>query len=98
MFRFDDVISLKKYDTILDCPSGASSFVAEATRCGVNTVGCDPLFDKDAKTLSEQGEKDIEYVALCRPWSKEGYKRLVQFYWYYIESFLDSVERTMTEV
>lgn len=98
MFRFDDVISLKKYDTILDCPSGASSFVVEATRCGVNTVGCDPLFDKDAKTLSEQGEKDIEYVALCRPWSKEGYKRLVQFYWYYIESFLDSVERTMTEV
>lgn len=32
MFGIDDVISLKKCNAILDCPSGASSFVAEATQ------------------------------------------------------------------
>jgi hypothetical protein len=62
MFRIDDIDQLKKY-RILDCPSGASSFVAEAhNKHGINTVGCDPLFDKDPKILQEQGEKDIEYV------------------------------------
>src|SRR5262252_983633 len=44
-------------------PSGASSFVAEANiKYEINTIGCDPLFDKDPKILEEQGEKDIEYV------------------------------------
>jgi hypothetical protein len=62
MFGIDDLILLKTYNTILDCPSGASSFVAEATKCGINAVGCDPLFDKDLEKLSQQGEKDIEYV------------------------------------
>jgi hypothetical protein len=62
MFRIDDIDHLKKY-RILDCPSGASSFVAEAhNKYGINTVGCDPLFDKDPKILQQQGEKDIEYV------------------------------------
>jgi hypothetical protein len=47
----------------LDCPSDASSFVAEANiKYGINIIGCDPLFDKDPKILEEQGEKDIEYV------------------------------------
>lgn len=62
MFGIEDVTLLKTYKTILDCPSGASSFVAEATQYGINAVGCDPLFDQDVVTLSEQGEKDIEYV------------------------------------
>jgi len=61
MFRIDDIDLLKKY-RILDCPSGASSFVAEANKLGIDAVGCDPLFDKDPKILQEQGEKDIEYV------------------------------------
>jgi len=62
MFSIDDIDHLKKY-RILDCPSGASSFVAEANiKYGINTIGCDPLFDKDPKILEEQGEKDIEYV------------------------------------
>jgi hypothetical protein len=43
MFGLDDVTSLKKYNAILDCPSGASSFVAEAAKYGINAVGCDPL-------------------------------------------------------
>jgi hypothetical protein len=62
MFGINDLISLKKYDAILDCPSGSSSFVAEASQYGINAVGCDPLFGKDVKVLSEQGKKDIEYV------------------------------------
>lgn len=62
MFGLDDVTSLKKYNAILDCPSGASSFVAEAAKYGINAVGCDPLFDKHLRILHEQGDKDIEYV------------------------------------
>jgi hypothetical protein len=62
MFRIENIDHLKKF-RILDCPSGASSFVAEAhNKHGINTVGCDPLFDRDPKILQEQGEKDIEYV------------------------------------
>jgi hypothetical protein len=62
MFAVSDVTLLKSYNLILDCPSGASSFVAEATKHGINTVGCDPLFDKDVQSLAKQGTKDIEYV------------------------------------
>jgi len=62
MFSIDDIDHLKKY-RILDCPSGASSFVAEAhNKHGINIVGCDLLFDKDPKILQEQGDQDIEYV------------------------------------
>jgi hypothetical protein len=63
MFGLEDVASLKKYKSILDCPSGASSFVAEAAnKYGIKAVGCDPLFDNDVDTLAKQGRKDIEYV------------------------------------
>jgi len=63
MFHIDDIDHLKRYDRILDCPSGASSFVAETNnKYGINTLGCDPLFDKDSRILQKQGEEDIEYV------------------------------------
>ena len=63
MFHIDDIHHLKRYNRILDCPSGASSFVTEANnKYGVKTVGCDPLFDKDSRILQKQGEEDIEYV------------------------------------
>lgn len=63
MFGINDIRSLKRYNTILDCPSGASSFVAEAnTEHGIQAVGCDRLFDKDVETLSKGGQDDIEYV------------------------------------
>jgi hypothetical protein len=62
MFDISDVTCLKNYDSILDCPSGASSFVAEVTKCGINAVGCDPLFGRSGQSLCKQGEKDIEYV------------------------------------
>jgi len=54
MFRIDIIDHLKRYKRILDCPSGASSFVAEANnRYGINTVGCDPLFDKHFRILQK---------------------------------------------
>jgi hypothetical protein len=63
MFGIEDITSLKKYKSILDCPSGASSFVAEAAnKYGIKAVGCDPLFDNDVDTLAKQGRMDIEYV------------------------------------
>jgi len=59
--RDDDTDHLKRYNRILDCPSGASSFVVEANnKYEVNTVGCDPLFDKDSRILQKRGEEDIE--------------------------------------
>jgi hypothetical protein len=56
MFGINDIASLERYNTILDCPSGASSFVAEAnTEHGIQAIGCDRLFDKDVETLSKGG-------------------------------------------
>lgn len=48
--------------TILDCPAGASSFVAEAGRQGVEAVACDPLYGSDVGRLIERGEADIQHV------------------------------------
>ncbi len=48
--------------SILDCPAGASSFVAEACRRGIQAVGCDPLFGQELRTLIKQGEADVEHV------------------------------------
>jgi hypothetical protein len=63
MFGINDIPSLKRYNTILDCPCGVSSFVAEAnSKYGIQAIGCDNLFDKDVETLSKRGEDDIEYV------------------------------------
>jgi hypothetical protein len=52
MFGIRGVTSLKRYNTILDCPSGASSFVAEAnSKNETQAIGCNCLFDKDVETL-----------------------------------------------
>jgi len=46
---------------------GSIQFVAEANnRYGINTIGCDPLFDKHSGILQKQGEEDIEYVVEYR--------------------------------
>jgi hypothetical protein len=50
---------------ILDCPSGASSFVAEASNeYQVRTaVGCDLLYDNNNLTaIEKRGKKDLEYM------------------------------------
>jgi hypothetical protein len=62
MFDIDDISAFKDY-SILDCPSGASSFVAEAkNKYGIHAVGCDPLFGEGLNILAERGKADIEYV------------------------------------
>lgn len=48
--------------TILDCPAGASSFVAESHVQGIHTVACDPLYGSDVTRLIERGESDIQHV------------------------------------
>ena len=48
--------------TILDCPAGASSFVAEATMQGVRAVACDLLYGSDVMPLIDRGEADIQHV------------------------------------
>ena len=63
MFGINNIDRLKTYNAILDCPSGASSFVAESNNnYRINTIGCDPLFGLDPTILQKQGEEDIEYV------------------------------------
>jgi hypothetical protein len=60
MFGLDD---LSYWRNILDCPSGAYSFVTEVKeKYGINAIGCDPLFGDDLKRLFERGEDYIEYV------------------------------------
>lgn len=57
---------LKKYDRIIDCPSGASSFISEANSLFNGSkkklVGCDPLFDKNLEYLKQKGMEDVSYV------------------------------------
>ncbi|BFU96094.1 MAG: hypothetical protein NTNFB02_28160 [Nitrospira sp.] len=61
--RICDVDLLSWRDcTILDCPGGASSFVAEARREGVQMFACDPLYGADVSSLIERGEADIQHV------------------------------------
>jgi len=61
MFDIDD-ISLKEYK-ILDCPSGSSSFVAEAkNRYGIHAIRCDPLFGKDLETSVERGRQILDLL------------------------------------
>ena len=48
--------------TILDCPAGASSFVAETHVQGIRAVACDPLYGSDLTHLIDRGEADIQHV------------------------------------
>lgn len=59
---FDLNLELWKGGRILDCPAGASSFVAEANKQGIHVVACDPLFGNDLKSLINHGKADIEHV------------------------------------
>lgn len=47
---------------VLDCPSGPSSFVAEAFAAGVDAVGVDPLYAHDAHELRKRSHDDIAYT------------------------------------
>ncbi len=56
-----DIVSLKG-SKVLDCPSGPSSFVAEANRMGIKAVGCDSFYDLPLEQLVSNGLKDILHV------------------------------------
>lgn len=47
---------------VLDCPSGASSFTAQARHAGVKAFACDPMLAIDLDELISQGQADIEHV------------------------------------
>ena len=61
-----DPIELKG-KRILDCPSGAASFAADAKRAGIDVVAVDPLFDKSldqlrTRRLSENSKLNLIYT------------------------------------
>lgn len=45
-------------ETVLDCPSGVGSFVAEATDRGVDAVGADVLYDTPSPELARRSRRD----------------------------------------
>jgi len=51
-----------KGKTVLDCPSGAASFTAEAAPLGTNVTAVDPLFENSVEKLRAIGETDIDHV------------------------------------
>ncbi|MFQ4141131.1 class I SAM-dependent methyltransferase [Chlorogloeopsis sp. ULAP02] len=59
---FDLDLSQWKGCKILDCPSGAASFVAEANNMGIHAVACDLLFNLDENVLFDKGKADFEHV------------------------------------
>jgi hypothetical protein len=71
---------------VLDCPSGPSSFVAEANRLGIKAVGCDSFYDLPLEQLMDKGLKDISHVMerLC--------ERMHLFKWDYYSSVEDVKE------
>ena len=46
-------------ETVLDCPSGVGSFVAEATDRGVDAVGADVLYDTPSPRLARRSRRDF---------------------------------------
>lgn len=59
---FDLDLSQWQKCKILDCPSGAASFVAEAHQMGIDAVACDLLFNLDESTLRAKGQADLVHV------------------------------------
>lgn len=62
-----DAASMKNM-RVLDCPSGASSFIAEAKNRGIAAQGCDMLYCYDHNALRVQGEKSIEKIYADTSW------------------------------
>lgn len=48
--------------SILDCPSGAASFAAEAAHFGIRTTAVDPMFCQPVSELTKAGSRDIQHV------------------------------------
>ena len=51
-----------KGKSVLDCPSGAASFTAEAAPLEIHVTAVDPLFENPAEKLRAIGSADIDHV------------------------------------
>lgn len=45
---------------VLDCAAGPSSFAAESSRMGINSVACDPLYSHSCQDLIPRAEMDMK--------------------------------------
>lgn len=76
--RFDEYAAFFNLNTtdlidkkILDCPSGASSFVAEARSEGLNVKGCDILYQFEIDKIYARGKESIELIYKDTSWADE---------------------------
>jgi hypothetical protein len=58
MFNFDPTKWTGK--SVLDCPAGPCSFVAEAHNQGIEAIGVDKMYDRSPAALSKVSAQDIE--------------------------------------
>ena len=49
-------------ETVLDCPSGPSSFTAEAHTKGIKATACDPCFSLTGEGLEKKAAEDLSHV------------------------------------
>lgn len=68
---FDLDAQTMKNMRVLDCPGGASSFIAEAREKGIAAQGCDVLYCYDCDSLRVQGEKSIEQIYADTSWTAD---------------------------
>lgn len=59
---FDLNENMLKQGRILDCPSGPSSFAAEAAGRGLDVTACDSAYDRTVDELAAKGMEDIDHV------------------------------------
>jgi hypothetical protein len=60
LFALDE--KMLKQEKILDCPSGPSSFAAEAAGRGLDVTACDSAYDRTVDELAAKGMEDIDHV------------------------------------
>lgn len=59
-FGLDETALVGK--SVLECPSGPSSFVAEANACGISAVGVDPLFYRSPAAVRSLALADFKLM------------------------------------
>ncbi len=60
MFGLDE--SELRDETVLDCPAGPSSFVAEARSMGISATACDPCYSFKSEDLAKKAAEDLAHV------------------------------------
>ncbi len=65
---FDSKIEDLKGKKVLDCPSGASSFVSALSQNDIDVIGVDLLYEFDKDAIEVQGYKTIEKIYEDTSW------------------------------